>query len=205
MGTIKITATRSNSSTSELTVTEKNNRVITVEDVHEVNEEGAGLPVLTSLHIAEANTGSQYTRVVFEDTCTPDNPLYLKWINVLGGWSYRMFSHSQEYKHKRAKVNTYLPWLVREDPISSEVIQRNLYKERVYGAEINSTVTVGTGFNGVLEKRELLGMLYSPVVYMWLVESHSWIEVTLDKQTLSENTGTYVGQVEYTLTLPTAL
>lgn len=205
MGTIKITATRSNSSTSELTVTEKNNRVITVEDVHEVNEDGVGLPVLTSLHIAEANTGSQYTRVVFEDTCTPDNPLYFKWINSLGGWSYRMFSHSQEYKHKRAKVNTYLPWLVREEPIASEVIQRNLYKERVYGAEINRTVTVGTGFNGVLEKRELLGMLYSPVVYMWLVESRSWIEVTLDKQTLSENTSTYVGQVEYTLTLPTSL
>lgn len=43
------------------------------------------------------------------DTCVPDNPFYICWLNKLGGWDFWLFGVNQVYGQNVGDVVSYIP------------------------------------------------------------------------------------------------
>lgn len=52
-----------------------------------------GILLLDLVNVVSLTTGN-YT-IAVEDACIPDDPVYVRWINVMGGWEYWMFDGSR--------------------------------------------------------------------------------------------------------------
>lgn len=46
----------------------------------------------------------------FVDTCVPDNPFYIRWINRFGGWEYYMFSAGKRTGMEVKEADSYAPY-----------------------------------------------------------------------------------------------
>jgi hypothetical protein len=127
-------------------------------------------------------------------SCIPANPCYLRWINTLGGFDYRMFSLSQTYTLS-VKAQTVV------SPVIDDVLNAGL-TDRETDAEADRTVFAGAGNLTGAEYDELLHIATSPRVEMWDAEVRKWFRVYVASGDFEHSTRDTVKEIELELTLP---
>ncbi|MDR1454648.1 MAG: hypothetical protein LBJ01_03255 [Tannerella sp.] len=128
-------------------------------------------------------------------SCTPGSPCYLRWINRLGGFDYRMFCLNQVYGQS-VKMQTVV------SPVIDDILNAGCTD---YGidAEVVRTVSVGAGGLTGIEYNELLNISTSPRVEVWDVEVRKWFRVHVASGKFEHGTRDTRKEIELELTLPT--
>jgi len=137
------------------------------------------------------------SKIITNDQECKDNPLYLRWINLLGGREYWLFSHHQEFPLEIDNIN-----LIERDITNietAEAIQDIISKE---GLE---SIIIGEDNLQVLNVEGMKGLLLSPLVQMltnpasWESEGPKWKTVIVKKNTWNlyrNDRGTYSLELE---------
>jgi hypothetical protein len=128
-------------------------------------------------------------------SCIPENPCYLRWINRLGGFDYRMFCLNQVYAQS-VKSQTIV------SPITDDLLNagRTDYET---DKEADRTVSVGAGDLTDVEYNELLSISTSPRVEIWDTEVRKWFRVYVASGNFEHSTCDMRKEIEIELTLPT--
>lgn len=132
--------------------------------------------------------------VIFERTCTPDSPFYVRWINRLGGWEYHMFALHKIWSDTASPSFSF-------QPVGGEKITATRTRE-IGAIEYTETVEVGETQLDIDMFRFLKSIITSPNVQHWNEARQAWEGVTLtDKTTASWNTKNSLGQLTLKFTL----
>lgn len=134
----------------------------------------------------------------FVETCTPENPIYLRWINRLGGWDYQMLS-ADEFTKETSNVTTFRPYL--RNTINHER-GGTLRTQIPISLEPGESVTAGCKWDGLTEYRKLANIIYSPEIHYWNVRLQKWLGVWLDRHSITKQAGNKFGEFEIDITLP---
>lgn len=113
--------------------------------------------------------------VEFKEACTPENPAYLRWINRIGGYEYQMFSERITERLKTANVSTFEPY--------SNSNEFNSHPVRMLGATANRSMIVGAYQVDRFEIKRLEGLLVSPRVELYDINTGQWVGVIAVAQT----------------------
>jgi hypothetical protein len=127
-------------------------------------------------------------------SCTPGNPFYVRWINRMGGFDYRMFYENQSYALNVKNQATFIP--VADDILNAGYTAREVSKEA------ERTVTVGAGNLTDIEYKELLTISTSPRVEVWDTESRKWYQVYVASGKFEYSSRDIRKEIAVELTLP---
>lgn len=189
MADILITATNQAGEASTIIASEVLNNLVTVEFIY--SDES----IQKIEAFGEIPEISNTATVLFENTCIPENPMYFKWINSLGGWDYHMFS-------KRQKIAMKIKSSIYET--DSDFVQG--YRDELvinsgllFDSEITTEVTFGCGWYGRFEFNKLLGMLKTNDVQLWDTDAGKWERVVIVQQNINHFTNDTSGEFEATI------
>ncbi len=131
--------------------------------------------------------------VTFAPVCTPENPVYLRFLNTWGGWEYYMFTgrKSLEYAVKRGEK-----YMLAE----SDTIDTKQTAQRLAGS-VEKTLTAGVEGLPFDEWEWLKGIALAPIVELWNVKRQCFLVVTLKDTTPAYDTETGQGSVEIEIEL----
>lgn len=120
----------------------------------------------------------------------PAHPVYVRWINSLGGYDYFMFACNHKLTMKIAKNEMY-------ERYNSNGVRSSYYKEAQEAIEVSS---------GVIDRETLEALaelIYSPVIEMYDAKASAWteIQITDGKQDIMAEQPT--GELLITFELPT--
>jgi hypothetical protein len=139
--------------------------------------------------------GETIITVEFERMCAPENPLYLRWVNDLGGFEYQMFDQYKEYGTEAAGIVDFSPAVD-----STEDGWRTREVINLTGAK--RTITAGLEQLTRDDFDLVASVSLSPRIDMWDVVTGKWLGVTLDGNTKTTwDTRTLRGAIELTLRL----
>lgn len=127
------------------------------------------------------------------DSCMPDSPLYVRWINSLGGWEYHMFGGAKEIGRRTEKGDTF-KYAEADDP---EAIQTD--------GELDPTVedyiTCGEEQLDEQEFFTLREIASSPLVQVYDVDRKLFTRCLVRNSDIVWDTRTTRGQINLELTL----
>lgn len=108
--------------------------------------------------------------IIFVDTCIPENPAYIRWVNRLGGWEYKMFELRNSRTLEVSGISTFEPF--------SNNNYENDRPVREYNKQATNKMTVGV-FNETTEEiKRCAGITLSPRVEFWNTELQKWQGLT---------------------------
>lgn len=132
--------------------------------------------------------------VAFVETCVPDNPFYIRWVNRLGGWEYYMFSANKRNGMEVKEADSYAPY-------SGTLTDANRTRE-VLSIERVDIVEAGEEQLTPEMFVVLSSIAVSPRMDVFNPTLQRWEGVTLDdKHTLRWDTRNSRGVVNYTFRL----
>lgn len=151
---------------------------------------------LTSTGVRRAaitgNTAAGSLPVV--DVCTPENPFYVRWINMQGGVDYYMFSRRQDFEQSVKQVSTYE--LVVDDISSART------NSRPYALTAENRVTVGADSIPAADYAVLRMLPFSPSIEWYNETLGKWIALTPAKFTGKLRTKDATHSLEVQFDLP---
>ena len=127
-------------------------------------------------------------------SCIPSSPLYVRWINRLGGFDYRMFCLNQVYS-RSIKTQTVV------SPVIDDILNAG-YTEYELDKEVGRSLSVGAGNLTDVEYNELLGLSSSPCVEMWEAEVGRWFRAYVASGSFEHDTRDLRKEIEIELILP---
>lgn len=131
------------------------------------------------------------TTLNFVEYCIPDNPVYVRWINDLGGWEYNMFSAGNETQ-KIVVGDVFNP----------------LYAERIDSVRTASHVNLGVTETVLIAVAQvelweldfIRTIAISPNIQIWNVERSAWEGAIIDGNVNSSiNRSSTRGDLSFTL------
>lgn len=124
--------------------------------------------------------------------CTPEKPFYIRWLNALGGWDYKMFGECKYIEDTVTDlVNIQLP--ERDEYSTQETISLSAYQY----VRVGATQLPEDEFDALRK----LGR--SPRIQHWNEAAQNWFTVVLQKEvTIKSESDTPTGAVEYTFQMP---
>jgi hypothetical protein len=128
--------------------------------------------------------------------CTPQSPLYIRWINRLGGWDAWMFKNRQFKKSELTKTETFRPTI-------EEYTRGPAEADHVLNAEAKETITAGEENLTENEYDNLHLLKYSPLIQQYNKETGEWSRIYLEKADTEKDTGATRFALEFEFTLPT--
>lgn len=141
------------------------------------------------LHYASSSDG--FT-VNFVETCTPADPVYIRWVNRIGGYEYTMFNGYKTYDIDIRRGNRYTFANVED------------LEEYTTSGRLPGTVsrTISCGFENLTfeEWNYLIGIALSPTVVIY--RNNRWFGVTLANCNPSFSTSAGRGTIDLELELP---
>lgn len=133
-------------------------------------------PDITRVALMGVTGVDEIINVVFEKKCTPGNPVYLRWVNDLGGFEYQMFDQHKEYETEAAGIVDFFPSF--DD---TENVTRTREVLNLTGAK--RTIAAGMEQLARDEFDVIAGITVSPRIDMWDTITGKWQGVTLDGNT----------------------
>lgn len=132
--------------------------------------------------------------VDFVETCVPDDPFYVRWINRLGGWEYYMFSSGKRFGTEAQGTDVFVPY---SGTLSDAERTRELLAlERADFVEMGEEQLDRDTF------RLLASIALSPRIDTFNRETGRWEGITLEgKHSFWWNTRSGCGTVNYTFRL----
>lgn len=131
-------------------------------------------------------------RIPVERGCVPDFPVFVRWVNTIGGYEHAMFTRRKDFEVSVSDVDT----------IESAASDENLLL-RTVSLESKRTVLVGSD---ALDREHFLwlrGLQMSPRIEMYNYEISAWQAVAIDGDTTTSwSSASGVGSVEYRFFLP---
>ncbi len=131
--------------------------------------------------------------VSFVPCCTPENPVYLRFVNTWGGWEYYMFAGRKRLEYAVKRGDRYM--LAESDTIGTRQTAQRL------AGSVEKTLTAGVEGLPFDEWEWLKGIALAPIVELWSVERQCWLVVTLKDSTPSYDTETGQGSLEIEIEL----
>ena len=126
--------------------------------------------------------------------CVPENPFYVRWLNMLGGVDYFMFSRQQKISPSVKSTSTYSPFVENPETADSNV--------RPYTLATENMVTVGAeGLSGS-DFLAISEMPFSPLIEWWSERMSRWVRLSVNKFDGSHWSRPETKSVEITFTLP---
>ena len=146
----------------------------------------------TTVALGAANIRLTEIKTIALNRCAGD--IYLKWLNLLGGWDYCLFSDRTIYNLDVSDAVYY------NKPILDYALQD--YNQDVLSKSAQESLTIGKDCRTIDELRALNGILYSTKVYRQL-DDGAWQTVIVDeKKGASYDTRDKKGDFEITIKIP---
>jgi hypothetical protein len=125
------------------------------------------------------------------ETCTDEEPIYLKWLNREGSWDYWLFTKKYKVDVKTRSTGTV--------ESNSENINdvRSIYSN--LGVESDEMYTVSEQFLSKRQFNKVTAMVYSPKVYFWT--ANKFIEVLVVSKLKYTSTRAF-GEFNFDIKLP---
>ncbi|MDR1416270.1 MAG: hypothetical protein LBJ57_02470 [Prevotellaceae bacterium] len=139
-------------------------------------------------------TDGSITPLQVVPSCTPNSPLYVRWVNKLGGYDHFMFKQRQTVKQELKNVQLSAPFVT-----DSAAFERS---EEVYSYEADNTVVAGAENVNRYEFDVLRGLLTSPRMWWYREDLQRWIRIYIAKGSTQENTRQSMQSVEFEFVLP---
>lgn len=113
---------------------------------------------------------------VFEKTCTPDNPFYIRWINRQGGFEYQMFDQNKEFEATAGGFVDFYPSFhdTTEAARTREILDMD---------ECKDTAAVGLEQLDRYDFDRISNLIFSPRIDVYNPELARWEGITLDNTT----------------------
>jgi hypothetical protein len=127
--------------------------------------------------------------------CNPDSPFYVRWINRLGGFDYRMFYLNQTFEQSVKTKTVVTP--VIDDILNSSYLEKEIDKEA------GRVVSVGAGQLTNEEYNEIVKISTSPLVEVWDTDVQKWYRAYVASGKYETDTKDQRKEIEIELTLPT--
>lgn len=129
----------------------------------------------------------------FVETCVPEFPLYVRWINYLGGYEYHMFHMNKA-------------WVRSVNPNNYQVAQSykfdQLRTRATLNMEVTDTVECGENMLSRDDWEFLSSILTSPQISVYNENLSQWENAVIDsRQSCTWNTRNSRGEVNITLRL----
>lgn len=124
----------------------------------------------------------------------PRNPMYVRWINQLGGVDYFMFAFRQKENSSVKSTSSYSP--VINDTSAAR------YSSKVYALTSERTITIGAEGLNENEYQALSGIPYSPLIEFFDEKLRKWIGLSVHKFSLDHARADATHSVEMSLLLP---
>lgn len=124
--------------------------------------------------------------------CTPDQPFYVRWINMQGGVDYWMFSRRQEFEESVKQVSSY-------EVVVDSVARTN---SRAYSVTTENRVTVGADDIPPEDYNVLKRLPFSPSIEWYNESLAKWIALSPAKFTGKMRTRDKRHSIEATFDLP---
>lgn len=122
-------------------------------------------------------------------------PIYLCWLNTLGGWDYWLFDASQKSEISAGNIKTFEKFV--DDFENAQGFVETLSKE----AQVK--ITLGDNGLSIDDFHGIKGILYSPKVLMLTVQYPiKWHTVILDSKSFSYETDQSSTDIEFSIILP---
>lgn len=170
----------SNDSTTDEYLTTNDDRVIT---------DNLGNPII----IIRAGSGATEVRKYIDVMCIPDSPLYVRWINSLGGIDYWMFSYRQLEADSISEREEYTPYTIGVDVN---------YLSKTLSLQGDKSIIAGASGINTNEYEAIKDVIYSPKVEYYNADLEKWIEVMVDDVELSRDTRSSTHSIELNFKLP---
>lgn len=126
--------------------------------------------------------------------CVPDRPFYIRWLNMLGGVDYFMFSRQQKVSPSVKSSSTYSPFVENPETVDSNI--------RPYTLTTENMVTVGAEGLSSSDFLAISEMPFSPLIEWWSEKLSRWIRLSVSKFDGSHYSRPETKSVEITFTLP---
>lgn len=164
---------------------------LTPGDPHMMIEFRPGIDNAIDTVIIHGDLGDLITEVEFYDKCVPEYPVYIRWINTLGGFEYYMFENNKSYARSANPTNITPGESYRHHTLRSKL---------TLSMEVEDTIDLGEGNLNLDEFRMLGEILTSPKIEYWNTDLEQWETCVLSGKTTAEwNTRNSRGQVGFTL------
>ena len=140
------------------------------------------------------NGGTQTTSILVEDNCIPDSPLYVRWLNTLGGWDYWMFGVRQFYSSKSEQkefANRFI-----------ESVHNDRRTTDLTNLSVSNFVKAGAGVLSANEFEALKEIEYSPMVDYYDTKQMHWIGCQVSEVANENDTKLMTKSIEITFELP---
>lgn len=148
---------------------------------------------LQALSISSSPDHNEPCLLRIENACTPENPFYIRWINWLGGWDYRMFARRQYYEDETNDVAN-IQLAERDD---------ECHLQETIGLTVRQHVEVGAENIPKEEFHALRLLARSPRVEWWNESVGQWCTIVLGKEAKTKwASDDACGVVKFTFALP---
>lgn len=142
-------------------------------------------------------TAAKALIVVFEDECIPDNPFYIRWINRIAGYEYKMFS---------GRVRSEVEVEERQNVQHAVTFEDEIFSQSMIGATAREYITAGDEGLSREEFDRLAGIFRAPVIEWYDEETQTWTPLIISDSSSSEwDGGTSLGSLEFVFTKPRIL
>ena len=126
--------------------------------------------------------------------CVPERPFYVRWLNMLGGVDYFMFSRQQKISPSVKSSSTYAPFIENPETADSNI--------KPYTLTTENTVTVGAEGLSSSDFLAISEMPFSPLIEWWSEKLSRWVRLSVSKFDGTHYTRPETKSVEISFTLP---
>ncbi len=113
----------------------------------------------------------QIVTISIVDTCVPENPYYIRWINDIGGWEYNMFSYNRQHSFSLAdRVNIQRP-------------QGSATSQSMVSATPTQSITIVEEGLSYAEFVRLSGIVVAPIVEHYNEDTGEWESLLVGEDT----------------------
>lgn len=152
----------------------------------------SGTIVMDCKDISSIDSSYGYT-IDIADSCMPDSPLYVRWINSLGGWEYHMFGGAKGIGRRTEKGDTF-KYAEADDP---EAIQT----DGELAPTVEDYITCGEEQLDEQEFFTLREIASSPLVQVYDVDRKLFTRCLVRNSDIVWDTRTTRGQINLELML----
>ena len=131
-------------------------------------------------------------KVVRSETCSYDNPVYLRWINIYGGVDYYLFKKTQDIKTETEERGMYEKYIENFETATEKV--------KSIGKDFTETWTLGAEMLDLNDYNGCIGLVTSPLVEMYV--SGTWFTVVVKKGSWVKTTYSQRHSIEFEIVVP---
>lgn len=126
--------------------------------------------------------------------CVPLRPLYVRWVNALGGLDYYMFAKRQTRKPQVSSSSVMRPFVESNAQSRTNIVP--------YGVKTGHELTCGAEGLTREEHRSLEWLPFSPYIEYWDADLSKWIRLTVNKYSGDLDSWEMSRDIEITFALP---